>query len=74
LQVAELKKSLSFWISAANFEIKQREYTKARTYLQKARLKLPNDPMAPELWYESINLEILSDNAKIAQNLCSQAL
>ena len=45
-------------------------FTKARTLLQKARIKLQND----EIWVESINLEILSENLKIARNLCSQAL
>lgn len=46
--------------------MKQKEFTRARTYLQKSRLKLPNDPKAHELWYESIMLEVLSGNLKIA--------
>ena len=70
LQVPELRAEPKIWIAASNFEIELQMFTKARTLLQKARIKLQTD----EVWVESINLEILSDNLKIARNLCSQAL
>ena len=68
LQVPELKKCSVLWIAAANFEILQAALTKARTILQKARLKISN---SEDLWFESINLEIISGNLKIAQTLSS---
>ena len=45
--------------------------TRARTVLQKARIKLPQ---SEEVWLHSIRLELQSGNEKIAQHLLSRAL
>jgi len=71
LLLPSLRKNPKLWICASNFEIKKKTYTKARTLLQKAKLKITSQEHAPEIWFESIQLEIVSDNIKIAQSLCS---
>ena len=46
-------------------------YSKARTILQKGRIKLPKNDL---IWIESIYLEIRAENIKVATHLCSKAL
>ena len=74
LLVPSLRKNPKLWICASDFEVKIKAFTKARTLLQKAKLKITSQELAPEIWFESIQLEIISENTKIAQSLCSQAL
>lgn len=71
LQVPEIRKQPLVWLCAADFEREQKTLTRARTLLQKARVKILNEP---QIWVASIELEIHAGNAKIAANLCSQAL
>jgi len=74
LMVPEMRKCALVWINAADFEIRQQYYTKARTLLQKARIKIADAKSCVDIWFHSIRLEVLSDNVQIARNLCSQAL
>ena len=43
LQINELRCQAVIWIAYAQFEASQGEFAKARTQLQKAKLKMPND-------------------------------
>lgn len=58
-------------IASADLDIKEEKYTKARTILQEARDKYPENE---EVWLESIRLEKLAKNERIAYSLCSNAL
>lgn len=59
------------FVSAAKFEIKNDAVARARTLLNKARIKLPD---SEQVWLESIRLELASGNDKIAHHLLSRAL
>ncbi len=50
------------YVAAAKFEINSESVTRARTLLNKARIKLPD---SAEVWLESIRLEQTSNNEKI---------
>lgn len=70
LRSVDLRKVAQLWICASDFEQLQNANTKARTILQKGRLKIDSEL----IWAESIRLEIKEQNTQIAQNLCSQSL
>jgi hypothetical protein len=59
------------WTEAAAYETRIDAQTKARTLLQKARIKLPESEL---VWLHSIRLELKANNQKIAQHLMSRAL
>lgn len=71
IQVEGVKGEKNVWIDYARFETQQEMYTRARTILQKARIRMSTDE---DIWIASIRLEILSENHKISLNLLSQAL
>ena len=58
-----VKSQNQVWICYAEFEINQEAFTRARTILQKARVRMPNDH---EIWMASIRLEIRTENIKIS--------
>jgi hypothetical protein len=51
------------WLCAADFEARHEAFTRSRTLLQKARIKIKDEP---DLWTASIELEIKTGNVKIA--------
>lgn len=69
--VKACKPNPHMWICYARMEQALEKYTKARTLLQKGRIKLPKNDL---LWLETIWLEIRADNMKAAIQLCSKAL
>ena len=66
-----VKSERQVWLSFADFEARHLALTKARTILQKARIRMPADDL---IWLASARLEVRSENSKIALNLVSQAL
>lgn len=62
--------SIPLWICAVLLEEKVSP-AKARSLLEKGRLKNPKNP---ELWLCAIRIELRANNVKIAQNLMSKAL
>ena len=68
LQTEEVKTEKQIWLNYAQFETNQEAFTRARTILQKARIRMPNEQ---DIWLASVRLEIQSDNIKIALNLLS---
>eukprot|EP00826_Nyctotherus_ovalis_P036957 TRINITY_DN332_c0_g1_i15.p1 TRINITY_DN332_c0_g1~~TRINITY_DN332_c0_g1_i15.p1 ORF type:complete len:260 (+),score=69.38 TRINITY_DN332_c0_g1_i15:306-1085(+) len=58
-------------IADADLDMKEERYTKARTTLQEARDRFPD---SEEVWLESIRLERLAKNEKIAAFLCASGL
>ncbi len=62
--------SLPMWLCAAQLEEKIAT-AKARSLLEKARLK---NPKTPELWLAAIEVEMRANNHKIAQTLLAKAL
>lgn len=73
LERPALRKSKAFWLAYFDFEVRNNNLTRARTLLQKARVKLVSEEEAQEIWYASIVLEINQKNIKIAQSLMFQA-
>jgi pre-mRNA-processing factor 6 len=71
LKVDEVKTQRLIWICYADFETNQEAFTRARTILQKARVRMINDE---EVWIASIRLEIRTENINISKNLLSTAL
>jgi hypothetical protein len=71
LEIMAIRKSRVFWLSYSDFELRQNNVTRARTLLQKARVKIVNEQDSQRIWYESIYLEIKQNNIKIAQALAS---
>lgn len=67
------RKSRAFWLAYVDFELRQNNVTRARTLLQKAKVKLLSDADAQQIWYASIVLELNQKNMKIAQSLMFQA-
>uniref|UniRef100_A0A0C3UDZ0 PRP1 splicing factor N-terminal domain-containing protein n=1 Tax=Guillardia theta (strain CCMP2712) TaxID=905079 RepID=A0A0C3UDZ0_GUITC len=62
--------SVALWIVAVHFERDSNQLTKARSLLEKARLKNPK-----HLWLETIRMEAaLPDNRKLAATRLAQAL
>lgn len=62
-QIDALKGNKLIWLSYAKLESDQENYTRARTILQKARVKMSQDE---DIWLASVRLEIKSENLKIA--------
>lgn len=71
LKLDEIKSNRQVWLCFADFEANQEAFTRARTILQKARVKMSNDE---EIWLASIRLEIRTENINISKNLLSTAL
>lgn len=61
----------TIWLLAAEFEQRQEAYTRARTILQKARVKFAQND---QIWHASIKLELSSENQQIAAHLLARAL
>lgn len=60
------------WTESAKYEAERADaVTRARTVLQKARIKLPQ---SQDVWLHSVRLELQSGNDKIAHHLLSRAL
>lgn len=57
--------AIPLWTLWSRLEESQRQLTKARSILEKARLR---NPQNPQLWLESVRLEHRAGNKVIAQN------
>eukprot|EP00005_Dracoamoeba_jomungandri_P004683 CAMPEP_0174258100 /NCGR_PEP_ID=MMETSP0439-20130205/7161_1 /TAXON_ID=0 /ORGANISM="Stereomyxa ramosa, Strain Chinc5" /LENGTH=930 /DNA_ID=CAMNT_0015341477 /DNA_START=56 /DNA_END=2848 /DNA_ORIENTATION=- len=62
--------SIALWLCAAELEEKVSD-AKARSLLEKARLR---NPKTPELWLAAIEVEQRAKNKKVAENLMAKAL
>lgn len=71
LKIDEIKSNRQVWICFSDFEANQEAFTRARTILQKARVRMVIDE---EIWLASIRLEIKTENLTISKNLLSTAL
>eukprot|EP01101_Sappina_pedata_P013082 TRINITY_DN9386_c0_g1_i1.p1 TRINITY_DN9386_c0_g1~~TRINITY_DN9386_c0_g1_i1.p1 ORF type:complete len:959 (+),score=296.49 TRINITY_DN9386_c0_g1_i1:363-2879(+) len=63
--------STMLWICAARWEEKRSSANRARSLLERARLK---NPKTPELWLAAIRVELRSGNSKSASALLAKAL
>lgn len=63
--------SVALWMLAAQLEVRQGQLVKARSLLEKARLRNPKNQL---LWLESIRLENTTENKKLAATRLAQAL
>jgi len=63
--VKKCPQAIPLWILWSRLEESQKQLTKARSILEKARLRNPQNPL---LWLESVRLEIRAANKVIAQN------
>lgn len=59
------------WLCAVECEIKQQKYTKARSLLEKARLR---NPGADLLWLKGVEVELLDGSERLSHHLMSKAL
>ncbi|EEA05028.1 pre-mRNA-plicing factor 6, putative [Cryptosporidium muris RN66] len=63
--------SVDLWLAATDILIGKKDWKKARTMLDRARLK---NPKTPELWLATIRLEESAGNSSITQQIMSKAL
>jgi hypothetical protein len=42
------------WLAYVNLEIEEKNFARARTIMEKAKMNIPN---SEELWYQSVKLE-----------------
>jgi len=64
-------RSVPLWLCAVECEVKQQKYTKARSLLEKSRLR---NPGADLLWLKGIEVELLDGSERLAHHLMSKAL
>eukprot|EP00913_Durusdinium_trenchii_P031191 g29207.t1 len=64
-------RSVPLWLCAVECEIKQQKYTKARSLLEKARLR---NPGADLLWLKGVEVELLDGSERLSHHLMSKAL
>jgi len=70
--IKECKNCIPLWISLTRLEEKRVGFARARSLLEKARLK---NPKCPELWLETIRAELRNnDTPLIAFNMLAKAL
>lgn len=69
--VKKCPKSTALWLCFANLEMGEKEYAKARSLLETARMKIPKDA---ELWLAAIRVEEKAGNRKVARQLMAKAL
>lgn len=62
ITIDSLKTSKLIWLNYAHFETRQEAFTRARSILQKARIRMPMDE---DIWLASVRLESKSENFKI---------
>lgn len=64
--------SVDLWLAYAELEASiNSNFTRARSILETARLKIPKNP---QLWVAAIRIEQRADNIKVAQQLMAKAL
>ena len=68
---ATIRDEVTIWLLAAKFEERNEAFTRARTILQKARVKFGQNE---HIWHASIKLEVSIDNQQIANHLLARAL
>lgn len=64
-------RSVPLWLCAVECEVRQQKYTKARSLLEKARLR---NPGADLLWLKGVEVEMLDGSERLAHHLMSRAL
>jgi len=64
-------RSVPLWLCAVECEIRQQRYTKARSLLEKSRLR---NPGADLLWLKGVEVEMLDGSERLAHHLMSRAL
>merc|ERR1712190_440654 len=64
-------RSVPLWLCAVECEIRQQKYTKARSLLEKSRLR---NPGADLLWLKGVEVEMLDGSERLAHHLMSRAL
>jgi pre-mRNA-processing factor 6 len=69
LQLKKNPQSIPLWILLSRLEEKQGQVTKARSILEKARLK---NHACPDLWLEAVRVDNRGHMKTIAQNLMAK--
>lgn len=68
-QLKKCPQSIALWKLLARLELKAGQLTKARSILEKARLK---NPACPDLWLEAVRVENRAGMKNIALNLMAK--